>query len=205
MPAITTGYSNRKRWEDRFVVTQIQTTFFQGSDRSSVSLAESNMFWLSLIFTIVLWVILTITAVFSPTYIVSSSDRTWRESTFASTLLWLRSLLASLWRWTSPICMDSSVVKYEPLCFVGWMLIETDVLVWFERKDLRRNEENCFQITPLSCHQWWSWYCSYFWWDSTIDNSPNNVWTITKSCSSLLVRRYFNKNIRWILFLPLFI
>lgn len=43
----------------------------QGSDKNTVSPVEANIFWLSLVFTIILWMILTITTLFSPTYIVN--------------------------------------------------------------------------------------------------------------------------------------
>lgn len=46
---------------------------FKGNDKNTISPTESNIFWLSLIFTILLWAILTITTLFSPTYIVNIS------------------------------------------------------------------------------------------------------------------------------------
>ncbi|CAF1546635.1 unnamed protein product [Adineta steineri] len=42
----------------------------KGTDKSTVSPIESNIFWLSLVFTILLWILLTITTLFSPTYII---------------------------------------------------------------------------------------------------------------------------------------
>ena len=67
----TIGYSNRKKYCTHLHVGH--TLWFsvrQGADKNNVSAIEANIFWLSLIFTILLWVLLTITTLFSPTYIV---------------------------------------------------------------------------------------------------------------------------------------
>ncbi|CAF4500762.1 unnamed protein product, partial [Didymodactylos carnosus] len=42
----------------------------KGVQKNAISALESNIFWLSLIFTVLLWIIFTITTLFSPTYIL---------------------------------------------------------------------------------------------------------------------------------------
>ena len=65
-----------RKWKLLFYLSNWEKTtayfFIKGSDKNHVSSIESNIFWLSLVFTIILWIILTIATLFSPTYIVNN-------------------------------------------------------------------------------------------------------------------------------------